>query len=282
MPWLPALALVLGAAVQGSSPARPPNVVTPSRAALLTGRLPIRNGMNPLDEERRLFFPDSAGGLPSSEITIAELLKARGYAATAIGKWHLGHLPPFLPMAHGFDGYFGIPYSNDMEMIPIPGASIGGEDPRKRSRMMDPRIEYWKVPLISGEDVVERPADQRTITRRYTEEAVRFIRANVSRPFFLYLAHTMPHVPLFASPAFAGKSVRGLYGDVVEEIDWSVGQVLDTLRELKLDATAPTRRTSSHARSTATTRRSRTTRRSSTTSIRIPARSTTWPAGTRT
>jgi arylsulfatase A-like enzyme len=101
--------------------------------------------------------------------------------------------------------------------------------------MMDPRIEYWNVPLMRGEAVVERPADQRTITRRYTEEAVRFIRANAARPFFLYLAHTMPHPPLFASPGFAGRSPRGLYGDVVEEIDWSVGQVLDTLRELGLD-----------------------------------------------
>jgi arylsulfatase A-like enzyme len=212
------------------------SVCTPSRAGLLTGRLPIRNGMNPVTEDRRVFFPDSTGGLPASEVTIARLLKARGYATTAIGKWHLGHLPPFLPMAHGFDGYFGIPYSNDMEMLPIPGATmIGGEDPQKRSRMMDPRIEYWNVPLMRGEAVVERPADQRTITRRYTEEAVAFMRKNAARPFFLYLAHTMPHLPLFASPPFAGRSPRGLYGDVVEEIDWSVGQVLDTLSELKLD-----------------------------------------------
>jgi arylsulfatase A len=213
------------------------SVCTPSRAGLLTGRLPIRSGMNPVDEQRRVLFPDSAGGLPASEITIADLLKKRGYASIAIGKWHLGHLPPFLPMAHGFDDYFGIPYSNDMDMRPIPGAAtaIGGEDPRKRSRMMDPKVEYWNVPLMRGEKVVERPADQSTITRRYTEEAVRFIRAHAAQPFFLYLAHTMPHMPLFASPAFAGKSPRGRYGDVIEEIDWSVGQVLDTLRGLGLD-----------------------------------------------
>jgi arylsulfatase A-like enzyme len=211
------------------------SVCTPSRAALLTGRLAIRSGMNPVDDVRRVLFPDSVGGLPASEVTIAELLRGRGYATTAIGKWHLGHRPPFLPMAHGFDHYFGIPYSNDMDMMAIPGASIGGEDPKKRERMMNPRSDYWSVPLMRDESVAERPADQTSITRRYTEEATRFIRDNAARPFFLYLAHTMPHMPLFASPPFAGQSRRGPYGDVIEELDWSVGQVVDTLRALSLD-----------------------------------------------
>jgi arylsulfatase A-like enzyme len=195
------------------------SVCTPSRAALLTGRLPIRSGM--CNDERRVLFPDSAGGIPQREITIAEALKPKGYATACIGKWHLGHLPQYLPTNNGFDYYFGIPYSNDMDRV-------AGEG---RQAFWDPKIEYWNVPLMRNEQIIERPADQNTITKRYTQEAVEFIKRSKDRPFFLYLAHTMPHVPLFVSKDFRDKSLRGLYGDVIEQIDWGLGQILATLRQ---------------------------------------------------
>jgi arylsulfatase A len=199
-------------------------VCTPSRAALLTGRLPPRSGM--CGKQRRVLFPGSKGGLPADEVTIAELLKQRGYATACIGKWHLGHLPEYLPGKHGFDYYFGIPYSNDMDRVPAA--------PMGRAAFLQPKSEYWNVPLLRNSEVVERPADQHTVTKRYTEEAVKFIREHKDQPFFVYLPHTMPHVPLFASREFDGHSRRGLFGDVVEELDAAVGQVLQTLRDEKL------------------------------------------------
>jgi arylsulfatase A len=199
-------------------------VCTPSRAALMTGRLPIRSGM--CSDKRRVLFPDSGGGIPETEITLAEALRERGYATGCVGKWHLGHLPQFLPTANGFDSYFGIPYSNDMDRI--------AEAPKGREAFWKPESRYWNVPLMRNEELLERPADQTTITRRYTEEAVRFIEGHRDGPFFLYMPHSMPHVPLFRSGDFAETSRRGLYGDVIEEIDWSVGQILDTLRQLEL------------------------------------------------
>lgn len=200
-------------------------VCTPSRAALMTGRLPIRSGM--CSDKRRVLFPDSGGGIPASEVTLAEGLKKQGYATACVGKWHLGHLPQFLPTNNGFDSYFGIPYSNDMDRV--------NDAPRGRDSFWNPKVEYWNVPLMRDLEIQERPADQTTITRRYAEEAVSFIRKNKDEKFFLYLPHSLPHVPLFRSKEFEGKSLRGLYGDVIEEIDWSVGQVLQTLRDLKLD-----------------------------------------------
>lgn len=209
------------------------SVCTPSRAALLTGRYPVRTG---LWGKRRVLFPDSVGGMPDRELTMAELLRDAGYSTAMVGKWHLGHLPEYLPTSHGFDQYYGIPYSNDMD-------KVGSNDPEKKGRKVfnDPDWKDFNVPLMSGTaadgcEIIERPVVQTTITERYTEKSIEYLNGvDADEPFFLYLAHSLPHVPLFRSEAFEGHSRAGLYGDVIEEIDAGVGRILQTLRDRNLD-----------------------------------------------
>lgn len=209
---------------------------SPSRAALLTGRYPIRTGVT------RVLFPNDTLGLSPTLPTLPSTFKKHGYATAAVGKWHVGHEQAFLPLAHGFDHFFGLPYSNDMGANPAmktaPGVTL--KKPVILPTMTDKQKEqlardYPGSPLMRDSEIIEHPVDQSTLTRRYTEESIRFIKENREKPFFLYLAHTMPHVPLAASPAFRGRSAGGLYGDVVEELDASVGSMLSTLTELGLD-----------------------------------------------
>lgn len=172
-------------------------VCSPSRAGLLTGRMPQRMGIN------AVFFPESFTGMDQEEITFAEIVKEKGYQTAIVGKWHLGHLEKYLPLNQGFDSYYGIPYSNDMESVVY---------------LKDFEVDSIKV-------------DQRFTTKTYTQKSLEFIDQASEGPFLLYLAHNMPHVPIYASPEFEGKSNRGLYGDVIQEIDWSVGEILKKLEE---------------------------------------------------
>jgi arylsulfatase A len=176
------------------------SICSPSRAAFLTGRYPQRMGIN------AVFFPESFTGLPEHEITIADILKQQGYQNAIFGKWHVGHHHQYLPLQRGFDEYFGIPYSNDMA----------------------------SVVYMRGNKVEEFEVDQRFTTQKFTSESINFIERNQKKPFFLFLSYTMPHVPLYVPEEFEGKSERGLYGDIIQEIDWSVGQVLGTLESLGL------------------------------------------------
>ena len=193
-------------------------VCTPSRASLLTGCYPRRIGMHVSGRGQCVLFPADPKGLNPDEKTLATILRQQGYATACIGKWHLGDQDPFLPTKHGFDLFFGCPYSEDM--------------------WPDDRHPEWPpLPLMRNERVIEAPPDRDNLTKRYTEESVRFIQANRSRPFFLYLAHAMPGSTdrPFSSLPFQGRSANGPYGDAIEELDWSTGEILKTVEELGLD-----------------------------------------------
>ena len=214
------------------------SVSSASRAGLLTGRLNTRNGV------KGVFFPESEG-MPSEEITLAEALKEQDYATGCFGKWHLGDLKGHLPTDQGFDKYFGIPYSNDMYIGPsqkfasnavfrdgytLSEAKADQDFVRNAPNRATIKKKLNSVsPLFEGDEIIEYPCDQSTTTRRYFDKAIEFVGQNKEKPFFVYITPSMPHIPLLASEQFRGKSKRGLYGDVVEEIDWNVGRFLDYL-----------------------------------------------------
>ncbi|MBL1217119.1 MAG: arylsulfatase [Planctomycetes bacterium] len=198
-------------------------VCSASRAGLMTGCYANRVSVF------GALMPWSKNGLHPDEMTIAEVLKQRGYATAAVGKWHLGHHKQFLPLQQGFDEYLGLPYSNDMWPVDFDGTPLTEENPRGKAW----KLKYPQLPLIDGDETVDRILDlkgQDTLTTRYTERAVSFIENNCDRPFFLYLAHSMVHVPLGVSDTFRGTSENGLFGDVLRELDWSVSEVVKTLR----------------------------------------------------
>ena len=228
------------------------SVCTPSRAGFLTGMLPVRNGL--YGDQIAVFFPGSKTGIPKNQLTLAEEFKKNGYRTGLFGKWHLGDAKEFLPTRHGFDEYVGIPYSNDMDwnvngitfdkLISSPDlyeeyAKISSAITEK---IFNPNINDWNVPLLRSikeldgfiDEVLEKPADQNLITKNYTKYSLNFLEESVrnNEPFFLFLSHSMPHVPLFRSKDFIGKSKLGIYGDVIEEIDWSVGQIVNRLKKL--------------------------------------------------
>jgi len=189
----------------------PATVCTPSRAALLTGKYPIRVGLH-----EGVISPYSTHGLDPKEYTLAEMLRDNGYTTSCIGKWHLGHQEKYMPNNQGFDAFYGVPYSNDMD-----GHYYKHND-----------FQSTPLPFYRNTELIGEGLDQRYLTKMYTEETVKQIKnRSAEKPFFIYLAHNMPHTPLFASEKFKGKSKKGLYGDVIMELDWSAGEIVKTLKE---------------------------------------------------
>ncbi len=205
-------------------------VCTPSRSALLTGCYPKRIGMH-----QHVLFPSSKKGLNPKEHTIADHLKLQGYATACFGKWHLGHHKEVLPTANGFDTYYGIPYSNDMNHPDNKGKPRGGwEGMDILWANPESTLTKWNTPLIEDEKIVELPVDQRTVTRRYTQKSIEFIKANKKKPFFVYLPHSMPHIPLYVPDEIRDSDPKNAYINTIEHIDFEVGRILKTLDELKL------------------------------------------------
>jgi arylsulfatase A len=206
------------------------SVCSPSRAALLTGRYPQRTGIFFVIDPRT---ESTERGILAGIPTIADVLKEKGYVTACVGKWHVGHRRGYLPTERGFDSFEGIPLSNDM---PMPAEIVFAEDAILHgvTREQAYHAKAGMIPWMRNDKVVEFPIDQDDLTARCTRESLRFIESHRDEPFFLYLAHPMPHTPLAASEGFRGKSGRGLYGDAVQEIDWSVGQILKTLDRLGL------------------------------------------------
>lgn len=208
-------------------------VSSPSRAALLTGRLAKNTGVystkDPLGNKEVVFLQNSAGGLPLSEITIAEILKNRGYRTGIIGKWHLGHMPEYLPVNQGFDYWFGIDHHQNG---PVKVHSIATDIDKPHD------INTSKRPwcsLYRNDTIIEENPNMLYFTKRFTDEAVNFITKNKETPFFLYYATNAPHTPLYATESFIGKSKRGIYGDMLEELDWSIGKIVETLKKFEID-----------------------------------------------